>query len=131
MKDWTIQTIIGVCGGVASLLYGEIQPAFASLIALIVIDFVTGLMHAIIEQNLNSKTCAKGIAKKVFILALVAVGHLVDNVAETSVCMSVVTFFYIANESMSIIENAGKIGLPVPKKLIAILEQLNGKETEE
>ena len=128
MKSYLIQTLAGVVGGLFTFLYGDVSIAFLSLVALICIDFTTGIAHAITEGKLNSRTCAKGIAKKVYILALVAVGHLVDNVTGADVCMSVVTFFYIANESMSIIENAGKIGLPVPEKLITVLEQLNGKE---
>lgn len=129
MKSYLVQTLTGIIGGLITFLYGDVTVAFLSLVALICIDFATGVAHAVAEKKLNSRTCSKGIVKKVYILALVAVGHLVDNVTSAGVCMSVVTFFYIANEAMSIIENAGKIGLPVPEKLIAILEQLNGKES--
>lgn len=128
MKNYAIQTVSGCIGAVTAFMFGEISIAFSSLIALICIDFITGLMHAYLECSLNSKTCAKGIVKKVYILALVAVGHLVDNVTGAGVCMNVVTFFYIANEAMSVIENAGRIGLPIPEKFITVLEQLNGKE---
>lgn len=130
MKDYTIQIFSAVFGGVISFLYGGLTPILTTLVALICIDFATGVMHAIAEQKLNSRTCSKGIAKKVYILALVAVGHLVDNTIGADICMSAVACFYIANESMSIIENAGKIGLPIPQKLIDVLEQLNGKENE-
>lgn len=125
---YKIQSMSAVVGGVLAFIFGELTPAFAVLIALMVIDFCTGLLHAFIEQKLNSKTCARGIVKKIFILALVAVAHLIDISLGKAVCMGVVEFFYIANESMSIIENAGRAGLPVPKKLTEVLEQLNGKE---
>lgn len=125
---YRIQSAAAVVGGVLSFVFGELTPAFAVLIALMVIDFFTGLLHAVIERRLNSKTCARGIMKKIFILALVAVAHLIDVSLGKAVCMGVVEFFYIANEAMSIIENAGRAGLPVPKKLTAVLEQLNGKE---
>lgn len=125
---YKIQSISAVVGGVLAFIFGELTPAFAVLIALMVIDFCTGLLHAFIEQKLNSKTCARGIVKKIFILALVAVAHLIDISLGKAVCMGVVEFFYIANESMSIVENAGRAGLPVPKKLTEVLEQLNGKE---
>lgn len=128
MKSYLVQTVAGITGGLVAFLYGEVTVAFLSLIALICIDFITGLMHAYLERNLDSKTCAKGIAKKVYILALVAVGHLIDGTTGAGVCMNVVTFFYIANEAMSIIENAGRIGLPIPEKLTEVLKQLNGKE---
>ena len=125
---YRVQSVAAVVGGVLSFVFGELTPAFAVLIALMVIDFLTGLLHAAIERRLNSKTCARGIMKKIFILALVAVAHLIDVSLGKAVCMGVVEFFYIANESMSIIENAGRAGLPVPKKLTEVLEQLNGKE---
>lgn len=126
--SYKVQSIAAVMGGILTFIFGEITPAFAVLIALMVIDFCTGLLHAFIEQKLNSKTCARGIVKKIFILALVAVAHLIDISLGKAVCMGVVEFFYIANESMSIIENAGRAGLPVPEKLTEVLEQLNGKE---
>lgn len=126
--SYKVQSVSAVVGGVLAFIFGELTPAFAVLIALMVIDFCTGLLHAFIEQKLNSKTCARGIVKKTFILALVAVAHLIDISLGKAVCMGVVEFFYIANESMSIVENAGRAGLPVPKKLTEVLEQLNGKE---
>ena len=125
---YRVQSISAVVGGVLAFVFGELTPAFAVLISLMIIDFCTGLLHAFIEQKLNSKTCARGIVKKIFILALVAVAHLIDISLGKAVCMGVVEFFYIANESMSIVENAGRAGLPVPKKLAEVLEQLNGKE---
>lgn len=126
MRNYTLQAIGGAIGAVLSFCYGELTTAFLSLIALICIDFITGITHAYIEKKLNSQTCARGIAKKVYILALVAVGHLIDGATGAGVCMNVVTCFYIANEAMSIIENAGKMGLPIPEKLTKALEQLNG-----
>lgn len=125
---YRIQSIAAVIGGILSFIFGELTPVFMVLIALMVIDFGTGLLHAVIERKLNSRTCARGIMKKIFILALVAVAHLIDISLGKAVCMGVVEFFYIANESMSIIENAGRAGLPVPEKLTEVLEQLNGKE---
>ena len=125
---YRIQSVAAVVGGVLTFIFGELTPVFAVLIALMVIDFCTCLLHAFIECKLNSRTCARGIMKKIFILALVAVAHLIDVATEKAVVMGVVEFFYIANESMSIIENAGRAGLPVPEKLTEVLEQLNGKE---
>lgn len=124
---YRVQSIAAVIGGILSFIFGAMTPAFAVLIALMVLDFCTGLLHAIVEKKLNSKTCARGITKKIFILALVAVAHLIDISLGKAVCMGVVEFFYIANESMSIIENAGRAGLPVPEKLTKVLAQLNGK----
>lgn len=125
---YRIQSIAAIVGGILTFIFGELTPAFEVLIALMVIDFCTGLLHAFIECKLNSRTCARGIMRKIFILALVAVAHLIDVATGKAVVMGVVEFFYIANESMSIIENAGRAGLPVPNKLTEVLEKLNGKE---
>ena len=124
MKDYIIQYICAVFGGLLAFLYGDMPPAFFALIALICLDFATGLSHAWVEKKLNSRVCGRGILKKVYILTLVAVGHLVDVCIGKSVCMNVVIFFYIANEAISIVENAGRCGLPVPEKLAEVLEQL-------
>ena len=126
--SYKVQSIAAAIGGVLAFIFGELTPAFEVLISLMVIDFCTGLLHAFIECKLNSRTCARGIMKKIFILALVAVAHLIDVATGKAVVMGVVEFFYIANESMSIIENAGRAGLPVPEKFTEVLEQLNGKE---
>lgn len=105
-------------------VFGGVYVAFKCLIVIMIIDYVTGVMANIL--NLDSKVGFKGIAKKVMILALVAVGAQVDKAMGTDgyMCRTIVTMFYIANESLSIVENSAKMGLPVPKKLIECLEQL-------
>ena len=109
-------------------VFGGVDVAFKCLIAIMIIDYVTGVMANIL--NLDSKVGFKGIAKKVMILALVAVGAQVDKAMGTDgyMCRTIVTMFYIANESLSIVENSAKMGLPVPKKLIECLEQLKGND---
>ena len=124
MRDYIIQCVCAASGGLLAFLYGDMPPAFFVLVALICLDFATGLAHACVEKRLNSSVCGKGILKKVYILTLVAVGHLVDVCIGKAVCMNVVTFFYIANEAISIVENAGRCGLTVPEKLAEVLEQL-------
>lgn len=110
-------------------MFGVVDVVFKCLIVIMIVDYVTGVMANIL--NLDSKLGFKGIAKKVMILALVAVGTQVDKIMGTDVymCRTIVTMFYIANESLSIVENSAKMGLPVPKKLIECLEQL--KENDE
>lgn len=128
MKENIINAIFSFFGGLVGFLFGEINEIFYILIALIVIDFITGLIKAGFQKKLNSEVCFKGIIKKVFILVIVSLGHLLDMAIGQSICGNVVMFFYIANESISIIENAGIIGLPIPKKIKDILEQLKEKE---
>ena len=109
-------------------VFGGIDVAFKCLI---IIDYSTGVIAN--RVNLDSKIGFKGIAKKVMILALVAVGAQVDKAMGTDgyICRTLVTMFYIANESLSIVENSAKMGLPVPQKLIDCLEQLKGNEESE
>lgn len=114
--------IFAVCG----FLWGQLDGLVYALTAFMVMDYITGLISAYIAKKLSSKVGFYGIAKKVFIMVLVAVGHILDAhvLGGGSVCRSAVTGFYLANEGISILENAGKIGLPLPKKLIDVLGQL-------
>lgn len=112
-------------------VFGGIDAAFKCLIIIMIIDYISGVIANRI--NLDSKIGFKGIAKKVMILALVAVGAQVDKAMGTDgyICRTLVTMFYIANESLSIVENSAKMGLPVPQKLIDCLEQLKGNDESE
>ena len=128
--DKILQTISGAICAVCGFLWGELDGLIYALIAFMTIDYVTGLVAAWIRKELSSEIGFKGIAKKVFILSLVAVGHILDVrvLGGGAVCRSAVIGFYIANEGISILENAGNIGLPLPKKLIEVLQQLKSKE---
>ena len=128
--DKILQTISGTICAVCGFLWGELDGLIYALIAFMTIDYVTGLVVAWIRKELSSEIGFKGIAKKVFILSLVAVGHILDVhvLGGGAVCRSAVIGFYIANEGISILENAGNIGLPLPKKIIEVLQQLKSKE---
>ena len=108
---------------------GSFDSLMYALLAFIVTDYVTGLLCAIVERNLSSAIGFKGICQKVFILALVGVANILDVhvVGGGCVLRSAVIFFYISNEGISIIENAARIGLPVPKKIQAVMKQLRNK----
>lgn len=112
----------GFMGGLDGFLY--------SLIVFAVVDYVTGFMAAITEKSLSSEVGFKGIAKKVVIFLLVGVGNMLDVhvLGQGAVIRTAVIFFYLSNEGVSILENAGRIGLPIPAKLRAVLEQLRDEE---
>ena len=95
-------------------------------------DYISGVIAAAVEKKLSSAVGAKGIAKKIFMLLIVAVANIVDvnAIGEGHVLRTVTTLFYIANECISLIENAGRIGVPVPKKLLDVLEQLKNKDNK-
>lgn len=116
-----------------SFCFGQLDGVLIALIALMAFDYVTGVIRAAVNHDLCSSVGFKGIARKVLILALVAVGNLVDVhiIGDGSLCRSLVIGFYIANEALSIIENAIGLGLPVPKKLITIIRDLKDKNDKD
>jgi toxin secretion/phage lysis holin len=120
-------TIIKVIGaGIVSgltYLFGGMDMILCVLLWLITIDYITGVINAIVQGKLNSEVGAKGIAKKVGMLAVVAISNLISQYAGMDIRTFVIGY-YIANESISILENAGKMGAPIPKRLMDILEQL-------
>ncbi|BDR76139.1 phage holin family protein [Clostridium tetani] len=95
-------------------------------IAFVVIDYLTGIMASILEQKLSSEVGFRGIFKKILIFVLVGVANIIDSylISSGNAIRTTVIFFYISNEGISILENATRIGLPVPDKLKNILEQL-------
>lgn len=112
-----------------SFCFGEMDGLLIALLALISIDYITGVFKAGANHDLCSAVGFKGIAKKVFILALVAVGNLIDVhiLGQGNLCRSLIIGFYVANEALSIIENAISLGLPVPKKIVTIIRELKDK----
>lgn len=127
-----IDSVAGAVGAVLGFLFGEVNGLFWALIAFMATDYITGVVVAVINKQLSSEIGFKGLAKKLLILVFVSLGHIADMyvLGGTPVAMSAVMLFYIANEGLSIIENAGNLGLPVPKKLKDIMIQLK-KESED
>ena len=121
--------LAGVCT-VLSFLFGDMEGLMVALIALIILDYISGVIAAAVEKRLSSEVGAKGIAKKIFMLLIVALANIVDInvIGEGHVLKTVTVVFYICNECISLIENAGRIGVPVPKKLLDVLEQLRDKD---
>ena len=121
--------LAGVCT-ILSFLFGDIEGMMVALIALIVLDYISGVIAAAVEKRLSSEVGAKGIAKKIFMLLIVALANIVDInvIGDGHVLKTVTVVFYICNECISLIENAGRIGVPVPKKLLDVLEQLRDKD---
>lgn len=128
--DKLLQSITAAVCAVCGFLFGRLDGLLYALVAFMILDYITGIIAAWIRRELSSTVGFTGIAKKVFIMALVAVGHILDAhvLGGGSVCRSAVIGFYLANEGISILENAGNIGLPLPKKLIDVLKQLKNKE---
>lgn len=131
MYDKILTYSSAIAGGLIGFLFGQVSDVFYVLIALVVLDFITGIMSAYVEKEINSKICFEGIIKKVFIFIMVALGHLTDTALNLTIVMNTVMFFYIANEGISIIENAAKCGVPFPKKMTELFAQLKQSNDEE
>ncbi len=101
-----------------------------ALLAFVVIDYLTGIMVAVLEKKLSSEIGFRGIFKKILIFILVGIGNIIDVyiIGNGSSVRTAVIFFYISNEGISIFENIGKIGLPIPEKLKNALEQINEED---
>ncbi len=104
---------------------GGLDIALKTLLIMILLDYITGLCKAIHNKKINSLIGAKGIVKKVGYLIIVAMSVLLDQVVgDTGAIRSLVIYFFVANEGISILENWGAMGLPLPKKIFDVLDQI-------
>ena len=135
MKEfWNlIQVVLAAVGGWLGYFLGGCDGLLIALLVFVVIDYITGVMCAIVDKKLSSSVGFKGIFKKVLIFAMVGIGHILDTavIGTGSVLRTAVIFFYISNEGVSLMENAAHLGLPVPEKLKAVLEQLHDRAEKE
>lgn len=92
-------------------------------------DYITGVMCAIVDKKLSSSVGFKGICRKVLIFTLVGIANILDVavIGTGSVLRTAVIFFYLSNEGVSLLENAAHLGLPIPAKMKDILEQLHDR----
>lgn len=127
----TINSILAVIGATVTNALGGWDLSLQTLAALIVLDYLTGIVIAILLKQLSSEIGFKGLAKKGFIIAIVYLGTLADRAIGTDFLRTLVIMFYIANEGISILENAGRLGVPYPAAIKNILVQLKQKNEEE
>lgn len=135
MKEFwnTIQLIFSAVGGWLGYFLGGCDGLLYALIAFVVIDYITGVMCAIIDRKLSSAVGFKGIFRKVLIFLLVGIANIIDVqvIGTGAVLRTAVIFFYISNEGVSLLENAGHLGLPIPEKIKTVLEQLHDRAEKE
>jgi len=116
---------------VVTYLFGGADEWLLGLLAVMTLDYISGVIAAIISRKLSSKKGFSGILKKLLILCVVAVAHIIDNATGAGgVLRSLSIGFLLANECISVLENAGRCGIPLPKKLLSILEQLRGSSED-
>jgi toxin secretion/phage lysis holin len=128
-----IQAGLAGVGGFLGWFLGGMDGFLYALIAFVVLDYLTGVMCAITDKELSSNVGFKGIFRKILIFMMVGVGHLVDSqiIGDGSVLRTAVIFFYLSNEGISLLENAGHLGLPIPEKLKDVLAQLHNRNDKE
>lgn len=135
MKEFwnTIRLIFTAIGGWLGWFLGGCDGLLYALIAFVAIDYITGVMCAVIDHRLSSEVGFKDIFKKVLIFLLVGVANILDVQVIGTGCVlrTAVIFFYISNEGVSLLENAAYLGLPVPKKIKTVLEQLHDRSESE
>lgn len=139
MKEFwnTMQFVIAAIGGWLGYFLGGCDGLLYALVAFVVIDYITGVMCAVVDKKLSSEVGFRGICKKVLIFLMVGIANILDVhvIGTGSVLRTAAIFFYISNEGVSLLENASHLGLPVPRKVKDVLEQLHdraeGEDKEE
>ena len=131
MKEFwnTIQLIFAAVGGWLGYFLGGCDGLLYALIAFVAIDYITGVMCAILDKTLSSEVGFKGICRKVLMFLLVGIGNIIDVqvLGSPGVLRTAVIFFYLSNEGVSLMENAAHLGLPVPDAIKTVLEQLHDR----
>ena len=119
-----IAAVSGFIGGMDGIMY--------ALLAFITIDYITGVAVAVKRHELSSEVGFWGLVRKVCILMLVGIAHYIDCYVTQNgdVVRTVVSMYYIGNEGVSILENCGNLGLPLPPKLMAVMAQIKGQGEE-
>lgn len=134
MKEFwnTIQFVFTAVGGWLGYYLGGCDGLLYALLAFVAADYITGVMCAVSDKNLSSEVGFKGIFRKVLIFILVGIANILDVqvIGTGSVLRTAVIFFYISNEGLSLLENAGHLGLPIPEKMKMVLAQLHDRAEE-
>lgn len=135
MKEFwnAIQMVLAAVGGWLGYFLGGCDGLLIALVVFAAVDYVTGVMCAVVDKKLSSEVGFKGICRKVLIFLLVGIANVLDTeVLKTgSILRTAVIFFYLSNEGISLLENAGHLGLPIPKKMKKVLKQLHDRSEKE
>ena len=131
MKDFwhLIQTTFAAAGAWLGYFLGGCDGLLYALLVFVVVDYLTGVMCAVSDRKLSSAVGFRGICRKVLIFLLVGLAHLLDVqvLHQEGVLRTAVIFFFLANDGLSILENAAHLSLPIPEQLKDVLEQLHDR----
>lgn len=128
-----VRLAFGVVGGIIGGFLQPVRGPVIALVVFVVLDYLTGILAAVVKKELSSETGWHGLIRKVAIFVLVGLSALLDTYAldGATICRTATVFFYLANEGISILENCSRIGIPIPKKLEAILIQIQEEKDNE
>lgn len=127
MKQIAVNSSAGFIGSIVAYLFGEWSQMLMLFFFVIIMDYLTGVMAAVVEKNLSSAVGYKGLIKKFGMVLLVVLAHQLDKFTGQSIIMTGTIFFFIANELISITENYGRIGLPLPPQIKNVIKMLKEK----
>ena len=132
MKEFwnSIQFVFAAIGGWLGYFLGGCDGLLYALLLFVICDYITGVLCAISDKKLSSEAGFRGICRKVLIFLLVGIGNVIDVqvLGQPGVLRTAIIFFYLSNEGLSLSENAAHLGLPIPEKLKAVLEQLHDRD---
>lgn len=121
--------VVAFFGAVIGFMFGGVSGLLITLIVFIVFDFITGVLTGIAEKKLSSETAFNGLVRKVFEILIVSAAHLLDFYVfhEGDVLFTATCFVFISTEGISLVENAARLGVPIPKVVVDTLVQLKVK----
>lgn len=135
MKEFwnAIQVAFTAVGGWLGWFLGGSDGMIIALVAFVALDYITGVMCAVVDKRLSSEVGFRGIFKKILIFLMVGVANILDVsiIGTGSVLRTAAIFFYISNEGVSLLENAAHLGLPVPSAVKTVLEQLHDRAEDD
>ena len=122
----TYNGAVAFLGAVAGFLFGDMRGCLVALLCFILIDFITGVFTGIVEKNLSSEVAWRGIMRKIIEILIVSAAHIFDKYicGSGNIVMTAVCFLFISTEGISLLENAARLGVPIPRKLVEALSQL-------
>ena len=122
-------SLVAAFGVIVGFLFGDMQGCLIALICFIVLDFITGVLTGVVEKNLSSEVAYRGIVRKLIEIIIVIASHMIDKYicGTGDVIMTAVCFLFISTEGISLLENAARLGVPIPNKLVETLSQLKVK----
>ena len=125
-----LKLAVAAVGAFLTTFFGGWDVMLRILVGLVVLDYITGVVAAWYDKTLNSEIGGRGIMKKILLFVVVGVAYQLDTATGQEIFRSLAIWFYIANEALSIVENAGRCGVPIPEFLKAALEQMKQKADE-